>query len=317
MNTATAAARIGTQLEALRDSLTSVIRGKGEIVEQAIIALVAGGSILIEDVPGVGKTTLAKALAASLDLDFQRVQCTPDLLPADIFGYSVFDPRSGSFEFRRGPIYTNLLLVDEINRASPRTQSALLEAMAEQQVTVEGIRRALPLPFLVLATQNPLGFQGTFPLPESQLDRFLFQLCLGYPDGESEIEILYGQPSRRPLEELSAVLTRDELLECQAQVDAVKVERCVADYLMRIVYRTRDDARLKLGCSPRGALMLFRAAQAAALVRQRDFVLPDDVQRVAPLVLPHRLVAARGAQGELAVRRRIVEELIQQVDVPV
>jgi MoxR-like ATPase len=272
---------------------------------------------LIEDVPGVGKTTLAKTLAASVDLGFQRVQCTPDLLPADIFGFSVFNPKEGRFDFRPGPIFTNVLLVDEINRASPRTQSALLEAMAEEQVTVEGTHHVLAPPFMVLATQNPLGFQGTFPLPESQLDRFLFQLSLEYPDAENEVEILYDQTSSHPVDNISPVLSRDEVLQCQAQSRAVNVERCVADYIVEIVQRTREDPRLILGSSPRGSLMLFRAAQANALVQQRDYVLPDDVQRVAPLVLSHRVVPARGNPTKSSLQREIVEDLIQQVDVPV
>jgi MoxR-like ATPase len=317
MNTVTADARVGTKVEKLRENLRSVIRGKDEIVEEVIVALVAGGSVLIEDVPGVGKTTLAKTLAASVELDFKRVQCTPDLLPADIFGFSVFNPQNGSFDFRRGPIFTNVLLVDEINRASPRTQSALLEAMAERQVTVEGAHHDLPPPFMVLATQNPLGFQGTFPLPESQLDRFLLQLSLNYPDAESEVEILYDQMSTHPVEEIAPVLSRREVLQCQAEARSVKVERCIAEYIVKLVQRTRQEPRLRLGSSPRGSLMLFRAAQAAAFVQQRDFVLPDDVQRMAPLVLTHRVVAARSAHAGTDVRRQIVEELIRQVDVPV
>ena len=317
MNTVTVDARVGSKLQRLRENLNFVIRGKDQIVEEIIIALVAGGSVLIEDVPGVGKTTLAKALAASVDLGFQRVQCTPDLLPADIFGFSVFNPQSGGFEFRRGPVFTNVLLVDEINRASPRTQSALLEAMAEQQVTVEGTHNDLPPPFMVLATQNPLGFQGTFPLPESQLDRFLFQLSLDYPDAATEVEILYDQMLLSPVHEISPVLTRNEVLQCQLQARHVKVERCVADYMIEIVHRTRDDARLRLGCSPRGSLMLCRAAQATAYMQRREFVLPDDVQRVAPLVLTHRVVPAHSSQAGTPWQREIVQDLVRQVDVPV
>ena len=305
------------QLQLLRDNLKRVIRGKDEIVEEVIVALVAGGSVLLEDVPGVGKTTLAKALAASVDLQFQRVQCTPDLLPADIFGFSIFNPQSGSFDFRRGPVFTNVLLVDEINRASPRTQSALLEAMAEQQVTVEGTHYELPPPFMVLATQNPLGFQGTFPLPESQLDRFLFQISLDYPDAESEVDILFDQVADHPVKTLPAVLSREEVLLCQTRARAVQVERCVAEYIVAIVQRSREDARLQFGASPRGSLMLFRAAQAIALVQQRTFVLPDDVQRAAPLVLSHRVVPVRGAQGGASSRRDIIESLVQDTAVPV
>lgn len=316
MEAAAAESAVNSKLARLRDSLKGVIRGKDEVVENVIVALVAGGSLLIEDVPGVGKTTLAKTLAASVDLEFQRVQCTPDLLPADIFGFSVFNPQSGSFDFRRGPIFTNVLLVDEINRASPRTQSALLEAMAEQQVTIEGKRYDLAAPFMVLATQNPLGFQGTFPLPESQLDRFLFQLSLDYPDAESEVNILYDQVTEHPVDRVTSVLTREEVLQCQAEARAITVERCIADYIVKIVQRTREDTRLQLGCSPRGSLMFFRASQAMALLEGREFVLPDDVQRVAPLVLAHRIVVPRSAQVG-SYQQELVEELVRQVDVPV
>lgn len=317
MNSLMADASLALKLKTLGDNLKTVIRGKDEIVDQVVVALVAGGSVLMEDVPGVGKTTLAKALAASLDLDLQRVQCTPDLLPADIFGFSVFNPQTGALDFRRGPIFTHLLLVDEINRASPRTQSALLEAMAEQQVTVEGRHYKLPPPFMVLATQNPLGFHGTFPLPESQLDRFLFQLTLDYPDAESEVDILYEQMTGSPVQRVATALSRDDVLQCQALAREVTVDRSVAAYLVEIVRRTREDSRLRLGCSPRGSLMLFRAAQATAFVQQRSFVLPDDVQRVAPLVLSHRVVPTGSGYAEAARRHEIVDDVIRQVEVPV
>ena len=320
MESVAESSEVGGKLARLRDNLNRAIFGKSDLVEQVVIALVAGGSILIEDVPGVGKTTLAKALAASVELDFQRVQCTPDLLPSDIFGFSVFHPGQGSFEFRPGPVFTNVLLVDEINRASPRTQSALLEAMAERQVSIEGDRRPLAAPFMVLATQNPLGFQGTYPLPESQLDRFLFLLSMDYPDAATEVDILYAharpEGSQGPLDDLQQVLTRDEVLLCQQMAQQVQVERMVAEYLVEIVRRTRSDARLRLGCSPRGSLMLFRASQAAALVRQRDYVTPDDVQHVAPLTLSHRVAAVQADAGE-ALQRTIIEDILSQVDVPV
>lgn len=305
------------KLHTLRRNLEQVIRGKSEVIEQIILVLIAGGSVLLEDVPGVGKTTLSKALAASLDLEFQRVQCTPDLLPADIFGFSVFNARDASFQFRRGPIFCNVLLVDEINRASPRTQSALLEAMAERQVTVEGTRHELPAPFLVVATQNPLGFQGTFPLPESQLDRFLLMLSLDYPDAESELEILYDQAVAHPLDQIRPVLTRDEVLHCQSLVGQVQVERSVGRYLVELVQRTRDDGRLRLGSSPRGALALFRAAQAAAFLAGRDYVLPDDVQQLAPLVLQHRVVSAKASQATHALQREVIRDILREVRVPV
>ncbi len=317
MNPLVSDAQTAEKLVELRRNLASVIRGKQDVLEDLIVAVVAGGSVLLEDVPGVGKTTLAKALAASVDLEFRRVQCTPDLLPADIFGFSVFNPADGSFSFRRGPIFTNLLLVDEINRASPRTQSALLEGMAEHQITVEGTRYVLASPFIVLATQNPLGFQGTYPLPESQLDRFLFQLSMDYPDRESEIEILYDQMAANPLDEIESVMSRDELLRCQALAREVHVERSVAGYLIDLVQRTRKDSRLRLGCSPRGALMLVRAAQARAFVLGRDYVVPDDVQHVAPLVLSHRVAPVGHRFDSTHACREIIVDLMNQLDVPV
>ncbi len=305
------------KLAALRQNLASVIRGKQSILDLVLIALVADGSVLIEDVPGVGKTTLAKSLASSINFQFQRVQCTPDLLPADIFGFSVFHPQDGTFNFRPGPIFCNLLLVDEINRSSPRTQSALLEAMAERQVTVEGVQRELPPPFMVLATQNPPGFHGTFPLPESQLDRFLFKVSMEYPDAGTEVDILYEQIDKHPMENLSPVLTLDEVTACQQAARSVEVERSVADYLVALVRTTREHPKLRLGCSPRGSLMLFRAAQSAALVAGRNIVLPDDVQHVAPYVLNHRVMPKVASSDDAGLQNEIIQQIVSDVEVPV
>lgn len=304
-------------LEKLQQELAAVIRGKDKVIEHLIVALIAGEAVLIEDVPGVGKTTLAKSLAKLVDLDFGRVQCTPDLLPADIFGFSVLNPQEGTFSFRRGPIFNNVLLVDEINRASPRTQSALLEAMAEKQVTIEGTQHELPSPFLVLATQNPSGHAGTFTLPESQLDRFLFRLSMDYPDAESEVELLFDQAEQHPIDSLTSALNRDELAECQRFVKSVRVEKCVAEYMVNIVRATRRDERVSLGCSPRGTLMLFRASQARAVVKRRDYVMPDDVQAIAPLVLGHRMILhdARTVGREQA--EQLIAELVSTVEIPV
>lgn len=306
------------KLEQLSDRLASVIRGKDDVIRDMVIALLAGGSVLIEDVPGVGKTTLAKTLAGSVGLDFNRVQSTPDLLPSDFFGFSVLNPQIGEFTFRSGPIFCNLLLVDEINRASPRTQAALLEAMAERQVTIEGTRHELARPFLVLATQNPAEHRGTFPLPESQLDRFLFQLSMNYPDGESEIEMLYGQTqSDWEVAESAPVLSKEELLECHSLVRGVYVERTIADYMVRIARRTREHERVVLGSSPRATLMVFRASQARAFLEGRDHVLPDDVQHVAPLVLRHRLMLARGGTPAGMEVDELIAEIVRDVSVPV
>ena len=304
------------QIDRLKQNLGQAIQGKREPLEILTVALLAGGSVLLEDVPGVGKTTLAKALARSIDLSFNRIQFTPDLLPAYILGSSIYNPADGSFTFRRGPIFSHVLLADEINRASPRTQSALLEAMSEAQATIEGVRHPLPEPFLVLATENPIEFHGTYPLPEAQLDRFLVLLNIGYPDVESELNILYSQQEHHPLETLKPVLDRETLIGLQHQARLVKVEQSVARYMIDIVKRTREDQRLRLGVSPRGTLMLFRAAQAAALMQGRDYVLPDDVQRLAPYVLPHRVVCTSQAKYRGVARRDIITEIVSQARVP-
>lgn len=304
-------------LRRLQENLGLVIRGKAECLEILTIALLAGGSVLMEDVPGVGKTTLAKALAKSVDLSFNRVQFTPDLLPADILGSSIYNPVDGQFNFRPGPIFSHVLLADEINRASPRTQSALLEAMSESQATIEGTRHVLPAPFLVLATENPVEFHGTYPLPEAQLDRFLVLINIGYPDAATELEILYAQQSDRPIDQLRSVLTRDELLEMQRQVCEVKVAKNVGRYMVEIVERTRRDPRLRLGVSPRGTLMLFRASQAAAYLHGRDYVLPDDVQSLTSYVLPHRLMLTSQSKYSGATKAEIIADIVKQVAVPV
>lgn len=303
-----------TALQQLHQAINEVIRGKPDVTRDFLTAVIAGGSVLLEDLPGVGKTTLAKTFANLVDLKFQRLQCTPDLMPADVYGFSVYRAQDGTFEFRPGPIFANVLLVDEINRASPRTQSALLEAMAERQVTTEGVRRRLEDPFLVIATQNPSGFHGTYPLPEAQLDRFLFLLTLDYPDAESEIELVYDQDIQE--REVSPILTKAELLALQQEVRQVEVHRDVAAYLIEIVATTRAEERIVMGCSPRGSQMLFRAAQAFALVSGRDYVLPDDVQHVAPLALAHRITTRRGFMDAHQNKRQMIQELVATVTVP-
>ena len=310
-------AKVLSQIQALRDNLARVILGKAEVVDQVILGLISGESILIEDVPGVGKTTLAKALAGSVALEFQRVQCTPDLLPADIFGFSILNPADGSFVFRPGPIFCNVLLVDEINRASPRTQSALLEAMAEQQVTVEGTLRRLEPPFVVIATQNPSTHQGTFPLPESQLDRFLLQISIDYPSVDAEVEILFSQALEDPMEQLSPVLSKTDVVTCQERVRKIHVEKAVAEYMVAIIHLTRNDDRIALGASPRGSKMLFRASQATAFLAGRNFVIPDDVQQIAPFVLSHRIELERGFGRNVESSQSVIRDIVEQVTVPV
>ncbi len=311
------AAQALDSLAVLRKNLSTVIRGRPESLDLLIIALLANGSVLMEDVPGVGKTTLAKALARSLAADFGRIQFTPDLLPSDILGASIYNPRDGSFTFRKGPIFCSVLLADEINRASPRTQSSLLEAMSEGQATIDGVRYPLPAPFLVLATQNPVDFQGTYPLPEAQLDRFLIQMSLGYPDREMEVEILYDQAVEVPIDHIRPVLTLDQVRDLQAKVREVKVERTVAEYAVDLVRHTRQHAHLKLGVSPRGTLMLFRAAQAAAFMAGRDYVIPDDVQRVAASVLAHRTVLTSKAKFGSMSKEQVIREILAEIRVPV
>ncbi|WP_437192362.1 AAA family ATPase [Planctomicrobium sp. SH527] len=308
-------AALKDRLRLLQRNLAKVIRGKEETIDILLIGLLAGGSILMEDVPGVGKTTLAKALATSLDAEFRRVQFTPDLLPSDILGASIYNPQNGSFTFKKGPIFSSILLADEINRASPRTQSALLEAMSEGQATIEGVRYQLPHPFLVLATQNPIDFHGTYPLPEAQLDRFLVQLKVGYPDRNMEVEILYHGAAINDVP-TESVMNMSEVAELQAAVRQVQMERSIAEYIVDIVGRTRQHPLLKLGVSPRGSQMFFRAVQACAFLAGRNFVLPDDVQKLATYVLAHRLVMTPKARYGTISKEQIVEEIIKQFPVP-
>jgi MoxR-like ATPase len=300
-------------LAEIRTAVGRVIRGKPEAIELLLLALLAGGHALVEDVPGVGKTTLAKALARVFRVGFSRVQFTPDLLPADILGSLVLDPAQGSFSFHRGPIFTNVLLADEINRASPRTQSALLEAMSEAQVTVDGITYPLAPPFFVFATQNPHEFAGTYPLPEAQLDRFLVRIGIGYPTEDEELSMLYARQREDPLERLTPIASAEELTAIQAAVHDVEVKPAVARYLLSVVATTRDHKDVVLGASPRGTLSLFRASQARAFLNGRTYVSPDDVQALAGPVLGHRITltpeARYGGRGAAGVLRDVVQSL--------
>jgi len=306
------------RLAELEASLGSALRGKPEAVNLSLVCLLARGHLLIEDVPGVGKTTLAQALARSVSCTFHRLQFTSDMLPSDVLGVTIYNAHSELFEFKRGPIFTNFLLADEINRTTPRTQSALLEAMNEQQVTIDGRSHALPHPFMVIATQNPVEHHGTYPLPESQLDRFLMRLRIGYPEPESEREILRNSESWGGA--VRAVLSGDDVVELQNMVQRVTVDSSLVDYILAIVARTRGHESLSLGVSPRGSQALFRASQALALIEGRDYVVPHDVKRLAVPIFGHRIVVstrAALAQRKSDLGERIVEEILQHIDVPV
>jgi len=313
---------VGTNLadsvRKLQTNVEQALVGKPEVVRQAIVALLARGHLLIEDVPGVGKTTLAQALAKSLGLTFQRIQFTSDLLPSDILGVSIFDPRKAEFEFKPGPIFANIILADEINRTTPKTQSSLLEAMNEAQVSLDHHTYRLPRPFMVLATQNPIEYQGTHPLPESQMDRFLLRIRIGYPDETHERRILRGAGSAF-LDRLEPVLSGEAVLDLQARVEAVKVEESLLHYVMAIVQATRTHAALALGVSPRGSLALARAAQALALTEGRLYCIPDDVKQLAVPALAHRVIlrshwdASGDRSGDPEV---VIREIVQEIPVP-
>jgi MoxR-like ATPase len=288
-----------------------VIVGKREAIELVMVALLCEGHVLIEDVPGTGKTMLARAVAASLGLSFKRLQCTPDLLPNDITGVSVFNQRTGEFEFRPGPAFVHVLLADEINRATPRTQSALLESMGEGQVTVDGVTRTLSRPFLVLATQNPIEYEGTFPLPEAQLDRFLLKLSVGYPSPADEGQILLNLQREHPITTIAQVVEGVRLLDLQRTVWEVHVDDTVRDYIVRLIHATRNHSDLALGASPRGSLALFKTAQALAILRGRDYVIPDDVKTLAVPTLVHRLIVRPESALRGHTADRILTELLR------
>ncbi len=308
---------VQTAAQALQANIARVIVGKAAAVELLLVALLSDGHVLIEDVPGLGKTKLARSLARSLGCSFQRLQFTPDLLPSDITGVNVFSQKTGDFEFRPGPIMAQIVLADEINRAGPRTQAALLEAMEEGQVTVDGVTRALPRPFLVLATQNPIELEGTFPLPEAQLDRFLLRLTLGYPELEDERAILRRFREADPLSELATVAAGADLVPLAAACRGVHVSAALETYILGLTRATREETAVALGASPRGALALYHAAQALAAVRGRSFVIPDDVQTLAVPVLAHRLIPSSQARLRGRAAADIVQELLARVPVPV
>ncbi|NQU23846.1 MAG: MoxR family ATPase [Candidatus Nealsonbacteria bacterium] len=300
-----------------QDNIRSVVLGKAEVVRLATVALLAGEHVLLEDVPGVGKTLVGKAIARSLAGQFRRIQFTPDLLPADVTGSSIYNNGTGEFKFEPGPIFANVVLADEINRATPRTQSALLEAMSERQVSADGQTHALPAPFMVVATQNPVEFEGTYPLPESQLDRFLLRIAVGYPDRQSELNVLKSHRDGEPVDTLQPALTCQQVAALQQSVRQVAVEDSINDYLMDVIEATRRCDDLRVGTSTRGALALYRACQASALIAGRQYVVPDDVKQLAVAVLSHRVITKgylHGGQREAV--EALVERLIDEVPVP-
>jgi MoxR-like ATPase len=311
---ASAIANLSSKAQALLRNVNSVLVGQSQAVRLAVIAFLSGGHVLIEDVPGVGKTLLAKSLAGSVQSNFKRIQCTPDLLPSDICGVSIFDSKEGTFKFIPGPIFTNILLADEINRATPRTQSSLLEAMEENQVTTDGATRKLPELFFVIATENPIEYHGTFPLPEAQLDRFMLSLSLGYPKIEQEIEIL-----DKTLDEtaftVSSVLSEEDVLEARQAIRNVHVDPAVKKYIVHIVQATRKYPAIVLGVSPRGSQLLMRAAQAAAFLDGRNYVKPDDVKQLGPYVLGHRIIPK--IRDNRVSHAELIERVLEQVAVPV
>jgi MoxR-like ATPase len=300
----------------LLNNLEKVIVGKRLSIETIVVGLLCQGHVLIEDVPGVGKTVLARSLAKSLGCSFNRLQFTPDMLPSDVTGVSIYDQSKRVFEFHPGPVFAQIVLVDEINRATPKTQAALLESMEEKQVTVDGITHPLPSPFMVLATQNPIEYEGTFPLPEAQLDRFLLRVRLGYPNQADEIEILERQQLQHPIELLESVISVEELQEVMQEIKKIYVSKPVKRYMVDLVNRTRQSADVYLGASPRGSLALFRTGQAVAALAGRDFVLPDDIKSLAVPVLAHRVIVGPAARLRELSAEKIVEEILENLPVP-
>ncbi len=302
--------------ERLKENLSRVIVGKENTINLTVVAFLCQGHILIEDVPGVGKTMLARSLAKSLGCSFKRIQFTPDMLPSDATGVSIYNQNTREFEFRPGPLMAQIVLADEINRATPKTQSALLEAMEERQMTVDGTTYSLPAPFMVMATQNPIEYEGTFPLPEAQLDRFLMRIDLGYTSLQNEIRILEAQQIVHPIQELQSVINADEILAAQEAIKHVFVSDPVKRYIVEMVRETREHPEVYLGASPRGSLSLFRAGQASAALNERDYVLPDDIKSLAPYVLPHRVVVSPAARLTDLSSSKIVREILDSLPVP-
>src|SRR5699024_1416705 len=305
------------KIEKVLTNINKVIIGKEDVALLSLVALLAEGHVLLEDVPGVGKTMLVRALAKSLDCDFKRIQFTPDLLPSDITGISIYNPKEMEFEFRGGPILGNIVLADEINRTSPKTQASLLEGMEEQSVTVDGTTMPLNKPFFVMATQNPIEYEGTYPLPEAQLDRFILKLNMGYPTFEEELEILQRTSRVHPIEDITAVMTKEELIGIQKDVKEVYIDENVKRYILKLVSLTRKNPSIFLGVSPRGSIALMRAAKAYAYIMGRDYVLPDDVKYLAPYVLAHRIILTAEARYDGLTNERLVTSVVNSVRVPI
>lgn len=305
-----------TLMQSLCKNISLVIKGKEEKINLLIQGIIAGGHILLEDIPGVGKTTLARALAKSVDASFNRIQFTPDLLPTDITGINLFSQNDSQFHFKPGPVFANILLADEINRASPRTQSALLEAMSDEQISVDGESHPLPQPFIVLATQNPIEYHGTYPLPEAQLDRFMLQLDLGYPPANEEKNLLINRTNIDPIETISPVISIADLMQLRAMIDTVVLDESISHYIMQIIDATRHHSELKLGVSTRGALLYSRIVRARALFHQRDYVIPEDVKELASSVLAHRVIQKNNSQSSSFSQHQLITDIVSSIEVP-
>ena len=298
-------------------NINKVIIGKNDVATLSLVALLAEGHVLLEDVPGVGKTMLVRALAKSLDCDFKRIQFTPDLLPSDITGVSIYNPQELEFEFRSGPVFGNIVLADEINRTSPKTQSSLLEGMEEKSVTVDGVTMKLPEPFFVMATQNPIEYEGTYPLPEAQLDRFILKLKMGYPSIEDEVDMLNRVMENSPIDEISAVMSKEELMSIREDIKGVYIARNIKRYMIELVNRTRNHPAIYLGVSPRGSIALMKASKAYAYIQGRDYVLPDDVKYLAEYVLSHRIILTPEANYENIKNEDMITSIVQDVNIPI
>lgn len=308
---------MNNKIDLLIKNISKVIIGKDEVIKKAVITLLSGGHLLIEDVPGVGKTMLAKSIAKSINLDFKRIQFTPDLLPSDIIGITVYNEKTKEFEFKKGPIFSNIILADEINRSTPKTQSALLESMEERQVTVDGVTYPLNEPFFVIATENPIEYEGTFPLPEAQLDRFFMKIEIGYPNKEDEIQLLSRVQLKHPIEDLKEVISKEDIIETQKEVKKVFVDESLKEYIVKLGKELREDDDVYLGPSPRSLIVLMRVSQSKAYIEGRDFVVPDDIKSLFESVMSHRIILKPESKLKGVTEKEVIERAIQRVEVPI